>query len=98
MKKLIAAAAVVAAAAGSLLGFAGHASAASLTVVGSGGLNGVCLTVSWDFPDPSSMLPVGLPVALPIPFAGSQSQCLPPDLPAPPGVPGLPVSPPSLPV
>jgi hypothetical protein len=81
MKKWIAAGAVVAAAAGSLLGFAGHASAQS-----------VCVTVRWSFPDPSSTLPVGLPVALPIPFAGSQTQCLSPDsLPTPPG--GLPTLP-----
>jgi hypothetical protein len=81
MRKLIAAGAVVAAAMGSLLGFAGHASAQS-----------VCVSVRWEFPDPSSMLPVGVPVALPIPFAGVQSECIPPTgLPTPGGVPTLPV-------
>ena len=73
MKKFIAAAAVVAAAAGSLLGFASHASAQE-----------VCLNIAWSFPDPTQMLPVALPVSLPIPFSGSRAQCLSPsDLPVP---------------
>ena len=87
MRKFIAAAAIAAAAAAaSLFGFAGHASANTLSVSASASPAGACLTVSWSFDDPSEMLPVAVPVGLPIPFAGSETHCLPGDLPNP-GVP-----------
>jgi len=96
MRKVIAAGAIVAAATGSLFGFAGHASAQSLTVAASGDTSGACLSVSWDFPDPTNMIPVGLPVGLPvaIPFSGSQGKCLSAsDLPGLPSLPSLPSAP-----
>ena len=79
MRKLIAGAAVAAAAAGSIFGFAGHADAQSICVT---------IRIATELPAPPVALPVGLPVALPSSFA--QTECLPPEG----GVPGLPVAPP----
>ena len=75
MRKFIAAAAVAAAAVGSVFGFAGHADAQTLCVT---------VRIVTELPAPPVALPVGLPVALPSSF--TQTECLPPD-----SAPGLPV-------
>ncbi len=85
MKKYIAAAAVVAAAAGSFLLGAGHADAQQ-----------VCVEIQLNGDVPAIPAPVALPVAPPLPL--DTGICIPPDggvgglptLPELPGVPGLP--------
>jgi len=81
MRKAIAAGAIVAAAAGSLLFGAGHADAQQ-----------VCLSVSITGDFPQAPIPVALPVA-PLPFQGGG--CIPPDggVPGVPTLPGLPAIP-----
>ena len=76
MRKFIAAAAVVAAATGSILGFAGHADAQSICLT---------LSISTELPAPPVALPVGLPITPPSSF--TQTECIPPTVPSVPGVP-----------
>jgi hypothetical protein len=88
MRKLIAAAAVVAAGAGSFLGSAGRADAMSVEASVTGDpTTALCVTVTWDLPDPTGAAigslpppPVAVPVAPPDPFSFTTGgQCVGPN-------------------